>query len=115
MLFQALFRDADDRAILPWRFPVWDYVLCGDGALYLCGAHCPLKCIFPKRTSTENFHVMNDLELPLIPGLKVVLLAMCKRILSIRLFLHDAPVDGRPCLKKYFTTFIRIKFVRRCS
>lgn len=32
---------------------------------------------------TENFHVMNDLELSLVPGLKVVLLAACCAMLSI--------------------------------
>ena len=56
---------------------------------------------------TENFHVMNDLELSLIPGLKVVLLAACCAILSI-LFCMMLQM-GERVFKTYFSNlYIRI-------
>ena len=70
----------------------------------ICAALIAHKIAFSLGVQTENFHVMNDLELSLIPGLKVVLLAICCAILSI-LFLHDAP-DGEALFKNIFPTFI---------
>ena len=56
---------------------------------------------------TENFHVMNDLELSLVPGLKVVLLAACCAMLSI-LFCMMLQM-GEVFFKKYFSNlYIRI-------
>ncbi len=56
---------------------------------------------------TENFHVMNDLELSLVPGLKVVLLAACCAMLSI-LFCMMLQM-GEIFFKKYFSNlYIRI-------
>ena len=81
--FSALFGTPMAAAFLPWRFPAW--------------GSCTMRRWFPASVrplvandvakyigvQTENFHVMNDLELSLVPGLKVVLLAACCAMLSI--------------------------------
>lgn len=73
----------------------------------ICAALIAHKIAFSLGVQTENFHVMNDLELSLIPGLKVVLLAICCAILSI-LFCMMLQM-GEALFKKYFSNlYIRI-------